>query len=47
MKLYALSDLHLRYEHNQKALQSLAPRPDDCLIVAGDVGETKEDLDFA
>jgi 3',5'-cyclic AMP phosphodiesterase CpdA len=47
MKLYALSDLHLRYEHNQRALESLAPHPEDWLIVAGDVGEKREHLDFA
>jgi 3',5'-cyclic AMP phosphodiesterase CpdA len=47
MKLYALSDLHLRYEHNQQALESLAPHPEDWLIVAGDVGEKPEHLDFA
>jgi 3',5'-cyclic AMP phosphodiesterase CpdA len=47
MKLYALSDLHLRHEHNRRALESLAPHPEDWLIVAGDVGETLEELDFA
>ncbi|AKJ07173.1 3',5'-cyclic AMP phosphodiesterase CpdA [Archangium gephyra] len=47
MKLYALSVLHVRYEHNRKALESLAPHPEDWLIVAGDVGETLEHMEFA
>jgi 3',5'-cyclic AMP phosphodiesterase CpdA len=47
MKLYALADLHLRYEVNRRALQALEPHPDDWLIVAGDVGETEEHLRFA
>jgi hypothetical protein len=47
MKLYALADLHLRYEVTRRALQALAPHPDDWLIVAGDVGETEEHLRFA
>ncbi|HEX6862767.1 MAG TPA: metallophosphoesterase [Thermoanaerobaculia bacterium] len=47
MKLYALADLHLRYEVTRKALQALRPHPDDWLILAGDVGETEEHLRFA
>jgi len=40
MKLYALSDLHLSYEENRRALETLPAYPEDWLIVAGDVGET-------
>ena len=47
MKLYALADLHLRYEVTRKALRDLRPHPYDWLIVAGDVGETEEHLRFA
>jgi hypothetical protein len=47
MKLYAISDLHLRHEVNQQALRALPSRPEDWLIVAGDAGETEEHLRFA
>jgi 3',5'-cyclic AMP phosphodiesterase CpdA len=47
MKLYALADLHLRYEVTRQALQALRPHPYDWLILAGDVGETEEHLKFA
>lgn len=47
MKLLAISDLHLAYEVNRRALEQLTPRPDDWLIVAGDVGETLGHLDLA
>lgn len=47
MKLYALADLHLRYEVTRQALQALRPHPDDWLILAGDVGETEEHLRYA
>jgi 3',5'-cyclic AMP phosphodiesterase CpdA len=47
MKLYALADLHLRYEVTRQALQALRPHPYDWLILAGDVGETEEHLRFA
>ena len=47
MRLFAISDLHLRYERTRAALQALAPHPDDWLIVAGDVGETEQHLRFA
>ncbi|MBU8895257.1 metallophosphoesterase [Corallococcus sp. M34] len=45
MKLYAISDLHLRHADNRAALEALAPHPEDWLIVAGDVGETLADMD--
>ena len=47
MKLWALADLHLRYEVTRRALEALRPHPYDWLIVAGDVGETEEHLRYA
>jgi 3',5'-cyclic AMP phosphodiesterase CpdA len=47
MRLYALADLHLRYEVTRRALQDLRPYPYDWLILAGDVGESEEHLRFA
>jgi 3',5'-cyclic AMP phosphodiesterase CpdA len=47
MKLYALADLHLRYEVTRQALKALRPHPYDWLILAGDVGESEEHLRFA
>jgi predicted phosphodiesterase len=47
MKLYALGDLHLRFEVTRNALRELPSFPEDWLIVAGDVGETEEHLRFA
>jgi len=47
MRLYAISDLHLRYEVTRRALQLLRPHPGDWLILAGDVGETEQHLRFA
>jgi predicted phosphodiesterase len=45
-KLYAISDLHVRHRENREAFEDITPRPDDWLIIAGDVGETPEDLEF-
>ncbi len=47
MKLYAISDLHLASRENREALQAISARPDDWLIVAGDVGESEKHLRFA
>lgn len=44
MKLYAISDLHVRYSSNLAALEALPPHPEDWLILGGDVGETPEHL---
>ena len=44
MKLLAVSDLHLHHEANREALARLTPRPDDWLILGGDVGETEDQL---
>ncbi|KAF2811992.1 metallophosphoesteras-like protein [Mytilinidion resinicola] len=46
-KLYAISDLHLSFKTNRAALEELAPRPDDGLIICGDVGETPGHLRLA
>lgn len=47
MKLFAISDLHLGHEENRAALDEIRPRPDDWLVIAGDVGEHAEHLAFA
>ena len=39
MKLLAISDLHLASAVNRTALDTISARPDDWLIVAGDVAE--------
>jgi len=46
MKLWAISDLHVGYEENRRAVQALSSFPDDWLIIAGDTGETPAHLDF-
>lgn len=46
MKLWAISDLHVGYEENRRAVQALPSFPDDWLIIAGDTGETPAHLDF-
>jgi predicted phosphodiesterase len=47
MKLYAISDLHLGYEANRRALSGITSHPADWLILAGDVGETAAHLELA
>lgn len=47
MQLWAISDLHLANRKNREALAEIRSHPDDGLIVAGDVGETVEQLEFA
>jgi 3',5'-cyclic AMP phosphodiesterase CpdA len=46
VRLLALSDLHVRHAVNREAVARLSPRPDDWLILAGDLGEREEDLRF-
>jgi 3',5'-cyclic AMP phosphodiesterase CpdA len=46
VKLWAISDLHVGYEENRRAVEALEPMPDDWLIVAGDTGETPAHLDY-
>ena len=45
-RLWAISDLHVGYEENRRAVQALPAYPDDWLIIAGDTGETPAHLDF-
>ncbi len=45
MKLYAISDVHVRHPANRQALQALASHPEDWLILAGDVGESVAQLE--
>lgn len=47
MTLYAISDLHLGYEINRQALAELPPHPGDWLILAGDMGDTPPQLQWA
>lgn len=44
MNLLAISDLHLGHHINRKALEFIEPRPQDWLILAGDIGETETEL---
>lgn len=45
-RLWAISDLHVGYEENRRAVEGLPDYPGDWLIVAGDTGETPAHLDF-
>ncbi len=47
MQLYAISDIHLGHLSNREALKTLQKHSGDWLILAGDVGETGEQLRFA
>jgi len=42
--LLAISDLHVRHKKNRAALETIGQHGDDWLILAGDIGETKEQL---
>jgi 3',5'-cyclic AMP phosphodiesterase CpdA len=42
--LWAISDLHISHKLNREQLEHLQPRPDDGLILAGDIGESPEHL---
>lgn len=44
MKLWAISDLHVGHAANRRAVENIAPRRDDWLILAGDVCETLDAL---
>ena len=46
MNLWAISDLHVGYEENRRAVAALEACPEDWLIIAGDTGETPAHLDF-
>src|SRR5258708_36737620 len=44
MKLWAISDLHLGSDLNRRAIERVTPRPEDWLILAGDVGDSEAEL---
>ncbi|MEO1171586.1 MAG: metallophosphoesterase [Myxococcota bacterium] len=44
MKLFAIADLHLNHRVNREALETVTARPNDWLIVAGDVAEKPEHM---
>ncbi len=46
MKLFAIGDLHLSYRANREALDDWRARPDDWLILAGDVGGSLERIEL-
>lgn len=46
MKLFAISDLHIGYPDNRRALEAMSARPDDWLILGGDICETEQHLEF-
>ena len=39
-RLWAIGDIHLSFKGNRDALEELQPRPNDGLILCGDVGES-------
>ncbi|KAH7110326.1 metallophosphoesterase-like protein [Dendryphion nanum] len=43
-QLWAIADLHLSYKTNREELDKLQPRPNDGLIICGDVGESADHL---
>jgi 3',5'-cyclic AMP phosphodiesterase CpdA len=44
MQLLALSDVHVEHQANREALLALRPHPDDWLILAGDVSDSRQGL---
>jgi 3',5'-cyclic AMP phosphodiesterase CpdA len=46
VKLFAVSDLHVSSAANRALIHALDPHSHDCLILAGDIGETPEELDW-
>lgn len=47
MKLYAISDLHIGHPANRAALEDMPAFANDWLLLAGDVSESVEQMDFA
>jgi predicted phosphodiesterase len=43
-RLFAISDVHVRFPANRALLEALPAHPNDGLIVAGDVAERQDDL---
>ncbi len=46
VKLWALSDLHIGYSQNREAVAAMPSFSEDWLILAGDIGETPEQLEW-
>lgn len=46
MRLWAISDLHVGFEANRRAVEALADHGDDWLILAGDTGDTLAQLEL-
>ena len=46
VKVWAISDLHVRFSENRTLLESVSAHPDDWLILGGDLGEGADDLHF-
>ena len=46
MRLWALSDLHLSHAANREALESFPAHPEDWLILAGDLTDGPQWLDW-
>lgn len=46
MKVWAISDLHVGYVENRRAVEELEGSSDDWLIIAGDTGESVVHLEF-
>jgi 3',5'-cyclic AMP phosphodiesterase CpdA len=46
MNLWAISDLHVGFDENRRAVENLTGSPDDWLIVGGDTGESAGHLEF-
>jgi 3',5'-cyclic AMP phosphodiesterase CpdA len=46
VKLYATSDIHVSYAANRELIEATPEHPDDWLIVAGDVGEREEHVEY-
>jgi 3',5'-cyclic AMP phosphodiesterase CpdA len=44
--VWGISDLHVGFDVNRRAVEALPARPDDWLIVAGDTGDTPAQLEF-
>lgn len=46
MKLWAISDLHVNHPENRRVVREMHARPDDWLVLGGDLGESADDLRF-
>ena len=47
MRLFAISDIHVGRPENLKGMQRMQPHPDDWLALAGDIGDSEEELAIA